>query len=339
MSGDNLKMNFIVGHVDPDGSFVTVKHTIWRAHKSDLFGATGTNVTLVRDGTLSPIVGPGLVGKGLICIPYAIRGETYSRYGLELQQGPFDNGVIVSIDGGATWKKEHISSSYSVFPAVRATDDYLYYTAGNYVAEELWYSRRLRAGGAWSSVSVISRSCAVSGLEESYHTVEAGDTFHVCWLDRRHEKKRLNPLNPRRGNYEVVYCHRNDEAADWTAEVILSKGLLYAYQPAIAAEGKKVVVVWAGVESDRDGHGEFWPNDIFYVTSKDGGDTWTEPLKVTDGFKDGITSGRPQVALLNGVIHLFYIQGKINYKEVSAGVALLNQPPWPIYYIQRPFPQ
>jgi hypothetical protein len=47
---------------------------------------------------------------------------------------------------------------------------------------------------------------------------------------------------------------------------------------------------------------------------------------------------RPQVALHNGVIHLFYIQGEVHLKEFSPGLTKLNLGPWPIYYTQRPFP-
>jgi hypothetical protein len=97
------------------------------------------------------------------------------------------------------------------------------------------------------------------------------------------------------------------------------------------------VVAWAGAKNDKEGRTEYGPSDVYYVTSRDGGKTWTKPMQITDGFKDGITSGRPQVALHNGVIHLFYIQGNLNFKK-SAGMVKLNQPPWPIYYQQRPFP-
>jgi hypothetical protein len=51
-----------------------------------------------------------------------------------------------------------------------------------------------------------------------------------------------------------------------------------------------------------------------------------------------MTAGHPQVMLLNGVIHLFYIQGKMDLQQLSPGLTKLNQPPWPIYYTQRPFP-
>jgi Neuraminidase (sialidase) len=73
------------------------------------------------------------------------------------------------------------------------------------------------------------------------------------------------------------------------------------------------------------------PNDIYYVTSKDGGKMWAKPLKVTDNAKDGIRTSGPQVAVQNGVIHLFYVQGKEDRH-------LSRQAPWPVYYQQRPFP-
>jgi hypothetical protein len=104
-------------------------------------------------------------------------------------------------------------------------------------------------------------------------------------------------------------------------------------------EGNNVVVAWAGAKADKEGRNEWNATDVYYVVSKDGGNSWTKPIQVTDGFKSGITSGRPQVALHKDVIHLFYIQGKTTYKEVSAGMVKLNQPPWPIYYQQRPFPE
>jgi hypothetical protein len=100
----------------------------------------------------------------------------------------------------------------------------------------------------------------------------------------------------------------------------------------MSVEGDKIIIVWAGSENEDTA------TDIYYTTSKDGGNTWTKPLKVTDRAKDGITSGEPRVMLLNGVTHLFYIQGKRNRQQLSPGLTLLNQPPWPIYYTQRPFP-
>ena len=167
-----------------------------------------------------------------------------------------------------------------------------------------------------------------------------GDTAHICWMDRRHNKMRFNLTGPPIENNDIYYRRRKDTDQEWGKEVHLSKGLLYCYAPTISAEGNNVVVVWAGIQTADKQHTYMGPNDIYYVTSKDAGKTWTAPLRVTDGAKDGITAGMPQVALLKGVIHLLYTQGAQRQpKELSPGLTKLGQESWPIYYTQRPFPK
>ena len=166
-----------------------------------------------------------------------------------------------------------------------------------------------------------------------------GDTAHICWMDRRHNKWRFNFDAPPVENNEIYYRRRKDSDQEWSKEILLSKGLLYVYAPTISAEGDKVVVVWAGIRTADKQHTYMAPNDIYYVTSKDGGQNWMAPLKVTDGAKDGLTAGMPQVALLNGTIHLLYTQGKrAKSRELSPGLTKLGGEPWPIYYTHRPFP-
>jgi Neuraminidase (sialidase) len=106
----------------------------------------------------------------------------------------------------------------------------------------------------------------------------------------------------------------------------------------MSVDGNKIVIAWAGVQAASNWHSDFDPNDIYYVTSKDGGKTWAKLLRVTDNIKEGITAGDPHVILKDGIIHLTYIQGKMNLKQEMAGLVKLNQPPWPIYYQQMPFP-
>jgi hypothetical protein len=171
----------------------------------------------------------------------------------------------------------------------------------------------------------------------NYAAVADGDTAHICWMDRRHNKWRFDLSGPAIENDDIGYCHRKDSDANWSNDVILSKGVLYCYAPTMSVEGDNVVVAWVGIQNAGKYHTDYDPNDIYFVTSKDGGNTWTRPLKVTDSAKDGMTTGHPQVMLLNGVIHLFYIQGKMNLQQVG-GLTKLNQPPWPVYYTQRPFP-
>jgi len=203
---------------------------------------------------------------------------------------------------------------------------------------DLWFSCKPVSGSSWDAPTVVTKTFCDSALYWKYIARAENDTVHLCWLDRRHEKTRTDLVYPHRENYEIAYCQRKDSDAEWSQDRILSKGLLYSFSPSMSVEQDKVVVAWAGIQTAPDWHNIGNPNDIYYVTSKDGGTTWADPLKVTDSAKDGITSGEPQVMLLDGVIHLFYIQGKMNLKEESPGLTKLNQPPWPIYYTQRPFP-
>lgn len=300
------------------------------APKSDLIFANASRPLELRFNR-------SVIKGGNIYVPYSIEAQPVFVKGQIPDRNSDVNGMFYSSNSGASWKAIKISDSFSILPSACATKNYIYYFAADYDRKELWFSRAGIDSALWSPPQAFCRTLAVAAYRHTYETVGDSDTVHVCWLDSRHERRRANPVYPGRENYEVAYCHRKDSDASWSKDVILSKGLLYAYSPSISVEGENIVVAWAGA-NDKDGHNEFWPNDIYYAISKDGGNTWTKPVRITEGFKDGITSGRPQVALHNGVIHLFYIQGKLNYEEVSAGMVKLNQPPWPIYYTQRPFP-
>jgi hypothetical protein len=206
-----------------------------------------------------------------------------------------------------------------------------------YFGGALWFSRKQNTGGQWENAQTIADTFAV--VHGRFAVAGEGDTAHICWMDRRHNKWRFNFDGPRIENNDLYYRRRNDSDRDWSKEILLSKGLLYSYAPSISAEGDHVVVAWAGIRTAGKQHSDMGPNDIYYVTSKDGGKTWTDPLKVTDAAKDGVTSGMPQVALLNGTIHLLYTQGKRSSSpELSPGLTRIGGDPWPIYYTHRPFP-
>jgi hypothetical protein len=201
----------------------------------------------------------------------------------------------------------------------------------------LWAGHKTTAGGKWGEPEVLSTTKGV--VSARYATTGDGAIAHVCWEDRRHNKWRFNIDGPPIENNDIYYRRRRDSDSDWSKEIHLSKGLLYCYAPTISAEGNNVVVAWAGIRTASRQHTYMSPNDIYYVTSKDGGKTWTGPLKVTDGAKDGATAGMPQVALLKGTIHLLYTQGqRARAQEISPGLTKLGSEPWPIYYTHRPFP-
>lgn len=360
IENDKLIMNVLLGRMTGSMAVRDAVEKKWLTDKKTLFGETGSNVWLnvpERGGRTWPHLGLGLISGADLHIPYCVHASTYSETPETYQgktyvrkayeDGPFHNGVFHSSDSGTTWQIQRISDFQSSLPSICRSKDYYYYFAASLARNlgrgfELWFSRKSVEGGSWTAPEVATKTFCDSGLSWKYIATAENDTVHVCWLDRRHEKTRPYSIDPSGRhncqNYEVAYCHRKDSDTGWSKDIILSAGLLYSFAPVMSVEGDRIVVAWAGVQDDKDGHDEFWPNDIYYVTSKDGGKTWTQPLRVTDNIKAGITAGRPQVALLNGIIHLLYSQGKISYKEESHGLVKLNQPPWPIYYQQRVFP-
>jgi hypothetical protein len=340
MENDQLIMNVLVGHMDDRVAVQDAIERKWLTDKKTLFGETGSNVQLgllpgARDW---PSLGIGVINGSDTYIPYCLRGHT--RHGKIIYdgEGPFNNGVFHSTDSGANWQMEPLSDFEAWLPSFCKTKGYYYYIAVKNYQGDLWFAHKPVEDGAWDKPKTITKTFCDSALCWKYVATAENDTIHLCWLDRRHEKTRISLEDYSHHNYEVAYCHRKDSDGDWSKNIILSKGLFYSYSPSMSVEGDKIVIAWAGIQAAEDWHNEDNPNDIYYVTSKDGGKTWTKLLKVTDGAKDGITSGKPEVMLLNGVIHLFYIQGKRELQQLSPGLTKLNQEPWPIYYTQRPFP-
>jgi hypothetical protein len=338
---EKLVMKVLLGTITERGALRDSTERTWLTDKETLLGEIGPNVKLNfppvrpdRPNRSGAILGRGMFDGSGMFIPYSFSANTYKPPNT-YATGPFSAGVFQSADSGKTWQMERVSDQRAGYPILCQTAGYIYYFAGSY---PLWFSRKaIGAAAVWGAAHPITKTS--TGVNGIFDVAGEGDTAHICWMDRRHNKWRFNIDAPPVENNEIYYRRRKDADSDWSKEIPLSKGLLYAYAPTISAEGDKVVVVWAGIRTADKWHTDMAPNDIYYVTSKDGGKTWTDPLKVTDGAKDGLTAGMPQVALLNGTIHLFYTQGKrAESKELSPGLTKLGNEPWPIYYTHRPFP-
>jgi len=317
-------------------SVQNVSEKKWVIGSKALFGET-SNVRLAEQpGTSdSPIFGIGIISDQSLEIPYSLTGFSLSEEGA-VTRGPYANGVLYSTNSGTNWRTEKTPESLGGPSSVIKTKSCFYCFAAKLERNhgtQLWFTQKTDAGASWDVPSAITKT-----FGSDYAAVPQDDTIHLFWLDARHEKRTGNPVYPNAGNYEVTYSQKKDSDISWSKEVVLSRGILYSYRPSVSVEGDKIVVAWAGIQTAGVWHSPFDPNDIYYVTSKDRGKTWTELLRVTDNVKSGITAGDPQVVLLNGIIHLTYTQGKLKLNQESPGLTKLNQPPWPIYYTQRPFP-
>jgi hypothetical protein len=336
IESNQLYMGAVFTHMTPNGPIKVEAERKWTRDQESLFGKTGPNVTLNYPATIArllkenrdyPVFGKGILTEWEARIPFSLRTKKLTPPNT-LSDGPYWSGLFYSADFGKSWQIEKVTEWDGGEPEICHTKGYYYYfgmTGGG-----IWFSQKLGDGGLWSEPKFLTKTFANS---RGGGAVAENDTVHYCWLDRRHEKSTLNFAFPRLGNLEVVYCQRKDSDSTWRKDVILSKGLLFSYWPSMSVEGNKIVVVWQSGEPNYKPHqaGQFF--DIYYATSKDGGKKWSKPLKVTDCAKDGLTSERPQVMLLNGVIHLFYAQGKWD-----RDAQVRNQGSWPVYYQQRPFP-
>src|SRR6266496_1700121 len=85
--------------------------------------------------------------------------------------------------------------------AMCGTSGYDHYFSISMAADALSYSRKPVGDGAWSAAETIIKTFT----RKRFVALGQDDTVHLCWLDRRHEKKTLNPVYPNRGNYEVAY--------------------------------------------------------------------------------------------------------------------------------------
>lgn len=342
-SEQQLVMKVLMGKVTEHVGFRDVIEKEWIKDKVTLLGETSPNVRLNFEGKGRQDIGlgPGILNGPDAYIPFCLdAAEVIQRdtnhFTIDETKGPFADGVFHSSDSGKTWQMEKISNLPLGAPGMCRTIGCIYYFA-NDLYPSLWFSRRPAMGGDWEQPHTITKTFAA--VYGRFAVAGEGDTEHVCWMDRRHDKWRFNIDGPSIENDDIYYCHRKDSDSDWSREIRLSKGVVYCYAPTISAEGDNVVVAWAGSQTDDRQHTYMEPNDIYYVTSKDGGKTWTDPMKATDGAKDGLTAGMPQVALLNGTIHLLYTQGKLRKpQELSPGLTRFSKQSWPIYYTERPFP-
>jgi BNR repeat-containing family member len=194
-----------------------------------------------------------------------------------------------SADGGATWaaaKRITWTSGQSFNPAVAVAPSGSLHVVwwgdqtGNW---EIYYKKSTNGGGTWLAAQRLSWSLGASYSPDI--AVDSSGYLQVVWQDD-------TPGFP-----EIFQKKSQNAGSTWTTLKNLSRTSSYSMDPAIAAGASgRVHVVWYDTTPGN--------NEIYYVLSTNGGDTWGAAQRLTWTAAD---SEDPDVAVdSSGNIHVVW---------------------------------
>ena len=139
-----------------------------------------------------------------------------------------------SVDGGVTWTADKLlarNSGGSYLPTMAAVGSKIYVAWHSYIQgkTEIFLKRSVDGGITWTGNQRLTNTAggswgpaiAVDGLKVS-----------VVWNDDTTK------------NDEIYFKRSGDGGTTWTADMMLTKNTGFSWNPAIAANGSKVYVVW-----------------------------------------------------------------------------------------------
>jgi Neuraminidase (sialidase) len=213
----------------------------------------------------------------------AVSGSNVHVVWSDLTPGNWEIFYMRSTDNGATWRKTKRltkNSGVSTRPtiAVSGRNVHVVWEDSNPGNPELLYKRSTDNGATWSKQKRLTRTAGYSYRPD---ISVSGRDIHVVWKDNTS------------GNYEIYYKRSTDNGNTWSKQKRLTKNAGESTDPAIAASGKDIHVVWF---DDTLGN-----NEIFYKRSSDNGATWRKQKRITKNAEDSRT---PEAAAAGGTVHI-----------------------------------
>ncbi|MFO7675217.1 MAG: sialidase family protein [bacterium] len=199
-----------------------------------------------------------------------------------------------SSDNGGTWSAdEPVPEATGTNPVLCADEDFLHLVHIDWrnSRSDVFYRRSTDRGGNWEPERQLTDT------SQSYSPVvaAAGDRVYVAWYDYRD------------GNAEVYFRRSDDRGGSWGPEVRLTNDSTVSLEPAIAASGPDVHVVW---NDYRLGGG--WIQRILHRRSTDGGETWSDQARLTP---DTIESYYFSLAASGPDVHLAWMGHPTSNRE------------------------
>ena len=187
-----------------------------------------------------------------------------------------------STDNGTTWQSTDVRIShdpaYSIKPDFTANGDTvnLFWRDnrdGNY---EIYMVHSEDDGISWGPETKITQDPGYSGCP---FLASHGNTLHLFWRDNR------------LGTFKIYYKRSTDAGHTWGSDILLTPDGIMAEFPFIALNGDTLHLVW---RDKRNGD-----PDIYYKRSIDGGNNWTEDIRLTDNTSE---SEHPKISVQNNNI-------------------------------------
>ena len=183
--------------------------------------------------------------------------------------------LSVAMPLGAAWTTKRLThnSGWSWFPNIAANASNVYAiwedsTLGNF---EIYFNRSTDKGATWQPIKRLTNTTGTS----IYSAIAVGGSnVYVVWRDDTLE------------NNEIYFRKSADNGETWQTAKRLTSNTGGSIQPAVAADGANVYVVW---EDNTLGNPE-----IYFKKSADYGETWQGTKRLT---KNAGSSYNPWIAV------------------------------------------
>ena len=155
---------------------------------------------------------------------------------------------------------------------------------------EIYYKNSNNGGNNWS---IDKRLTNNSYYSYSPCISVSSSNIHVVWVDDRD------------GNEEIYYKKSNDGGNTWNNDLRLTNNPNTSTNPSIWSYGSNIHVVW---QDDRDGNYE-----IYYKKSNDGGNTWSNDLRLTNNPQE---SFYPSIFVSGLNVHVTWTDSRDGNREI-----------------------
>ena len=212
-----------------------------------------------------------------------LSGSTLHLIWPDSRNGTWEIYYKCSMDGGKTWGTDmRLTPGVDLFrPGTAISGSTIHVVwgskslilptpAGTHTWGEIYYMRSTDAGKTWER-NVRLTLPDDSAMRPSI--AASGEYVHLTWFDRRDSKKIWD--------WDIYYKRSTDGGATWEPDVRMSHTPWHARHPQIVATPQgRVCCIW---EDGQTFDGVRWLGDpgLYASVSKDNGETWTKPQRIT----------------------------------------------------------